>query len=248
MEQSQRKLRIWVAGSSGFSGRGITEQLAAHTHFEVLPHVRPSSRRASQLQEKWKHLDLEFILAEWDDLEPILRERQPEVIVSCLGTTKRQARQGGGGYEEVDYGLNRKLIDLAESFEQAPHFIYLSSMGSEWGRWSTYLSARMRVEQDLKDSSLSYSIIRPGILAGPSRDERRTLESLGARFSYGLSKVCDSLGLEHLGNKTRPLDAPELGRFVHKLIEQQLSRVKPRTDRKLYLVHEIHQVLRDMPR
>ena len=242
--KSARTLKVWIAGASGFCGRGITEALAPHSRFHVMPHIRPSSRRAARLRDEWAALKVDLILEEWATVDETLSEQQPNVIVSCLGTTKRHAKSGGGSYEEVDYGLNRKLIDVAETFERPPHFIYLSSMGTEWGRWNSYLNARMRIEGDLEASKLSYSIIRPGLLSGPSRDEKRSLEGVGTWLSFSISGLYQRLGLQRLSDKTRPLDAPEVGIFVRHLIDRYASGARDLTHRELYLVHQIHETLR----
>ena len=169
------QLKVWIAGASGFSGRAITDLLSRHPRYQPLPHIRPNSSRLERLLAEWETLGASPHVCPWDQIEAQLHEHEPDVIVSCIGTTKRQARQGGGSYDEVDYALNAQLIRAAERMSSKPHFIYISSMGAQWGAWSAYLKARMDVEQLLSDSALDCSIIRPAFLSGESRDERRKL-------------------------------------------------------------------------
>lgn len=213
-------LKVWVAGASGFCGRGAIAALArCPKRYEILPHIRPSSSRFSKLSEAWQQQGLQMIGTEWSEVEAVFKQQQPEVIISALGTTKKHARTGGGSYQDVDEGLNLRLIEWAQTYSPQAHFIYISSMGVQWGRWNAYLRARMHVEQALQASSLNYTIIRPGLLSGASRDEKRTLEAISAVFSHTLTKLYTNLGLKKQAYKVRPLDAPEMGSFIKACID-----------------------------
>ena len=235
------QLKVWIAGASGFSGRAITDFLSRHPSYQPLPHIRPSSSRLARLSAEWETLGVPPYVCAWDQIEAQLHEHQPNVIVSCIGTTKRQARQGGGSYHEVDYALNAQLIRAAEQMSPKPHFIYISSMGAQWGAWSAYLRARMNVEQMLSDSALGCSIIRPAFLSGESRDERRQLESLGTQLCMSLARGLSRIGLRRLAYHIRPLDAPELSSFIAHILERFADGQAP--EQSLYLVHMIHETL-----
>jgi nucleoside-diphosphate-sugar epimerase len=214
------KLKVWIAGASGFCGRGTIDILAqSPDQYEILPHIRPCSRRFSKLSEAWQQQGLQVISVEWSEVEVLFKQHKPDVVISALGTTKKHARTGGGSYQDVDEGLNLRLIEWTQKYSPQSHLIYISSMGVEWGRWNAYLRARMHVEQALHTSSLSYTIIRPGLLSGASRDEKRTLESISAVFSHALTKLYTSLGLKKQAYKVRPLDAPEMGSFIKACID-----------------------------
>tara|TARA_B100000674_G_scaffold362956_1_gene305624 strand:- start:47 stop:553 length:507 start_codon:yes stop_codon:yes gene_type:complete len=154
-------------------------------------------------------------------------------------------KQHGGSYRDIDYGLNHTLIEIARQFEKPPYFIYLSSMGVEWEKWSAYIKARADVERELKSSSLPYTVIRPGILSGESRDETRPLEALGAQLSFGISWIGHTLRWSSLSHKVRPLDAPEIASFIGHVLEAyfQNARADPTSYNSCYLVHHIHQTL-----
>ena len=141
------------------------------------------------------------------------------VVSSFIGTTKKQLKKEGGSYQEIDYDLNHQLIDIAKTHNSA--FVYLSSMGVEWAKWNAYLQARYLVEQELQKSSLSYAIIRPGILSG-SRDHSRPAEEVGAWFSHRLANLYQKVGLQNLADGTKPLDAPEVADFVMRIFENTL--------------------------
>lgn len=235
------QLKVWVAGASGFSGRAITDFLSKHSHYQPLPHIRPNSSRLEHLSAEWESLGVSPQVCPWDQIEDQLHEHRPDVIISCIGTTKRQARQGGGSYREVDYALNAQLIRAAEQMGTTPHFIYISSMGAQWGAWSAYLKARMDVEQLLGNSALDCSVVRPAFLSGESRDERRQLEIIGTQLFFGLSRGLSCIGLHRLANHIRPLDAPELSSFIGHILERVTGGLAH--EQSLYLVHMIHETL-----
>ena len=239
-------LKIWIAGASGFCGRSLVKLLAPQKEWIVLPHIRPSSSRIDRLSLEWKELGLEPIICEWSELEDQFIKHGPDVVVSFLGTTKKQARYGGGDYQEVDLGMNQTLIRLAQELEltqekQPTHFIYLSSMGSEWGQWNAYLRPRLLIEETLQASCLTYSIIKPGILHGETRDEKRFGETIGAYFSYALARFFSVLSLENLAYRVKPLDATEIAQLVQLILKDGYGSLAFKSDQ--YTISQIHTAL-----
>ena len=243
-ESKDSMIKVWIAGASGFCGRGTIDVLRQETlKYSILPHIRPSSHRFTKLNEVWKNQGIQSITAEWTDLEPFMKEHTPQVIVSALGTTKKNARSGGGDYQEVDEGLNLSLIEWAQAYCPQTHFIYISAMGVEWGRWNAYLKARMNVEAALKQSTLNYTIIRPGLLSGDSRDEKRSLEGVSSILSNRLTQLYLTLGLRKQAYKVRPLDAPEMGLFIKACIDDYCSKNIEGRRQKTYLLKEVYERL-----
>ena len=245
--------KIWIAGASGFCGRALVDLLAQQKKFIVIPHIRPSSSRANQLIPYWRKLGLEPVVCEWHLLEEQWFNHRPQVVISCLGTTKRKAKKGGGSYQEVDLEMNQTLIRYAEELQldqqkynevRPRHMVYISSMGSEWGRWNAYLRPRLLVEQSLQASTLHYSIIKPGILHGESRDETRIGETVGAHFSQILATFFAFCGFKKLSYHVKPLDAPELAQFLVLLIGEI---VEGQTRKGVqYPITEIHSTLAEL--
>jgi len=244
-ERSKRPIRVWVAGASGFTGRALTEALARSTGFEVHPHIRPRSSRLARLSAEWEALNLEPIVADWGSIEPHFARVQPDVVVCLLGVTKKQTKRGGGSYAEVDEGLTIQMVELTARRCPKAHVIYLSSQGAEWGRWSAYLRARMNVERALKLSSLRATIVRPGLLSGESRDERRPLEEHSATLTRALCHLLDRLRLSSIADRFRPLDAPELARVM---LELSLSPHDPNARVQELDLSELHRRLRALER
>jgi uncharacterized protein YbjT (DUF2867 family) len=210
-------MKILIVGATGFCGRAVTQILFDEGH-EVIAHIRPNSSRLDTMSAEWSARPLTLLVTSWDQLLESLSTYAPQVIISLIGTTARHARRGEGGYEEVDYGLNARLIKSARELTSPPLIIYLSSMGIEWGKWSAYLNARVRIESALSESGLPHIILRPGMLSGASRDELRPLEKGGTLLARLLSKTLKLIGLHTLSLSYRPLDAPEVGLLIAALL------------------------------
>ena len=212
-------MRVLIVGATGFCGRALTARLAIDPAYHVTAHIRPESSRSVAAIKAWDELGVSHLSCAWDDLPAHLEASPPAVVISCLGITKRGARTHGGSYASVDSGLNLMLIETARALKAPPLFVYISSMGVEWGRWSAYLQARADVESALRSGGLPHIIVRPGLLAGPSRDETRPLEALGAWISYFIAGLVERCGLRSLAWRSRPLDAPEIAEVITALIE-----------------------------
>jgi len=241
----QQPTRILVVGASGFCGNGVLDTLAKDSSMNVWAHVRPESNSLESMKTRCTNLGHSLLVCPIEDLPAQIETIQPQIIGSFIGTTKKKMKPEGLSYEDVDYGINQLLISAAKTLEHQPLFIYTSSMGVEWHKWSPYLKARYLVETDLKDSNLPHIILRPGILSGPTRTEHRPLEHLGAVFSTGLATIADSIGWVSKGDGMRVLNAQQIGTLVHLLIEQWLKQNKSSEHIQTLMVQDIHRILRE---
>ena len=114
-------------------------------------------------------------------------------------------------------------------------------MGSEWGRWNAYLKPRLLVEEALAAKAFSSSILKPAFLSGPSRDEKRFGESLGAYLCHRLAKILKGIGLNNYAYYIQPLDAPEVALVISILI-QALREDKGTEKTVSYSVDQIHTI------
>ena len=238
-------MRVLIIGATGFCGRALTSTLAKESGYIVIPHIRSNSRRATSVQTEWTTLGIEGLCAHWTDMREKILKLKPDVIATFLGTTKRHMRTGQGTYQEIDYGLNKLLIDIALELETPPLFIYLSSMGLEWAKWSEYLKVRVNIENTLNSSTLPHIIIRPGMLSGSSRDESRPLEHVSSLVFNTLTRIYRTLSLHQWADSIQPLDAPEVASFLLKAIS--VYRQTPPSSHPYqitYTLPEIHKTLR----
>jgi len=237
-----KTVQVLVVGASGFCGKGTLHQLSYQPHYKVIAHLRPESSQVETMTDLCKELKHSLLTASFEQLALEIQRNPPDVICSFIGTTKKKMKPLGLNYEDVDVHLNQILIESAVRLTKKPLFIYVSSMGVEWARWSSYLQARVAVESMLKDSGLPHIILRPGILHGPTRSENRPLEEIGAAISKTMGHIAHQLGFQTKSDEWMPLSAANIGAIVYDGISKWIQN--PESIAEIMLVHEIHAKLR----
>lgn len=236
---------ILIIGATGFCGQGALHTLCRESSHTIIAHVRPESTNLKSLEEVCTELDATLLSCSFVDLPHHIQNIQPTVICSFIGTTKKKMKKVNKSYDDIDYKINAKLIQSAQALPSPPLFVYVSSMGVEWAKWSAYLMARHKVETDLTKSGLPHVILRPGILSGPTRTEARPLEHYGAILSKGMGQIAHRLGWQQKSDEMMPLKAAEIGSIVNASISEWIQNDKPPMAKTL-LVHEIHSELRQL--
>jgi nucleoside-diphosphate-sugar epimerase len=176
----------YVAGATGYTGQAVVKALRARG-LRVHAHVRPDSPRLAVWRARFAALGAQVDTTPWDAeaMRSTLAATQPDAVFALLGTTRsrsRRARAQGASdsYETVDYGLTATLLRATESAAPRARFVYLSSVGVGPGARGAYVLARWKVEQELAASGIDYIIVRPSIITGSDRDEKRLLERVAA--------------------------------------------------------------------
>ena len=240
-----KTIRVLVVGATGFCGRGVLNHLAGNERYEVWAHVRPESSSLESLKGLCEELQHKIVVCSINELSDKVGEIQPDVISSFIGTTQKKMKPLGLTYEDVDFGINHDLVQAALGMEVHPLFVYVSSMGIEWSRWSPYLRARQMVEDLLDKSGLPHVILRPGMLTGPTRTESRPMEHIGGALSDGMASVLSALGLRRTADGMMSLKAHQIGSTVRLLMEEWIANGSSQEHAKTILVHEIHELLRE---
>lgn len=80
-----------------------------------------------------------------------------EIVYSSVGISRQR---DGLTFEQVDYQCNRNLIDLSLT-SNVSRFVYVSMQGAENILHLAITQAHERVVSDLKESGISYRIVRP---------------------------------------------------------------------------------------
>lgn len=216
--------RFFVVGATGYTGRSLVEAARAQG-IATIAHIRPESSRLEALRETAQALGAQVDTTAWDEaaMTATLRERAPTAIFALLGTTKKHAKRAAArgidaGYEAVDYGLTALLIRATIASEVPARFVYLSSMGvSHKAPRNRYLNVRWRLEQELAESALDFTVARPSFITGPGRDESRPGERMGAALGDGLLRVMGTLGATAARDNYRSITGPALARALVRL-------------------------------
>lgn len=212
----------FVAGSTGYTGRAVVEELRRRG-LPTVAHVRPGSSSLEDVRPRFETLGAELDVTPWqpDPMAATLRRVGAGVVFSLLGTTRKRARTEGmdaeEGYRRVDYGLTALLIDAAVASGHRPRFVYLSAIGVDPDApdaGNAYIRARARAEGKLRDSGLPYTVARPSFVTGPDREESRPLERLGATAADAVLSAVALLGARGVRDRYASMDAATLARAL----------------------------------
>ena len=203
----------FVFGATGYTGRSIVEALALQER-PVVAHVRPGSSSQEVVDALADQPAVTVDRSPWKAaaLDVALRRLRPSMVFTCLGTTRKRGKSDGSTYESVDYGLTHMVLTCAGHMATRPHFVYLSAAGADRPS-NAYMRVRTRIEKELADSGLSYTIVRPAFISG-DRDESRPMEAFGAVAFDGLLKAAGALGARTLRQRYRSITGERLGRAM----------------------------------
>lgn len=213
--------RAFVAGATGLTGRAVVRHLLARGA-RAIAHVRPDSSRLEAHRADFEQLGASVDTTAWDEaaMTETLRELAPRVVFALLGTTRKRAREAAQrgedaaneSYETVDYGLTALLRRAAEASGERPRFLYLSAVGVDPDRdtGNRYMQARVRIERELREGELPYTVVRPSFISG-EREERRHAESVGMNVADGLLAVAGALGAKKTRDRYQSITGDALG-------------------------------------
>lgn len=193
---------IAIAGISGYTGQRALPLFGDEARFLL----RPSTAKKAPWAEDRRTISVDLL--DETALENELRGQEVETIVCLVGTTKAQFRPAENGehavnYDTVDVGIPRALANAGKR-AGAKRFVLLSSAGIEKGP-GAYAEAKRRAESAVRESGLSWCILRPSFIAGPGRAAGKALDVFWAPvklFSRGLA------------DDWRSIDATDLARAV----------------------------------
>ena len=157
---------ILLVGATGMVGRAVI------AHFGPAP-VTVLARRAVEGLAP-RHKALVAPSERWGD---IIAAERPALLISCLGTTIRQAGSQAA-FRAVDHDLVLAAARGART-GGTPHMIAVSSVGAAAKSGNFYLRTKGETEDDL--SALGFDrldLIRPGLLRGDRPGPQRLAEGL----------------------------------------------------------------------
>lgn len=174
------KTEMLLAGASGLIGGKVVALLSGA---DVEVHV-PTRR----LLEIMPPGTVQHIAdpAEWPDR---IAGLNPEVAISCLGTTWNKSGKSEAAFRAVDFDLVLAFASAARK-AGARHMISVSSVGASAKSAGFYLRTKGETDEGLKHLAFErLDILRPGLLTGERGGERR----LGERIGVMVSPLTDAL-------------------------------------------------------
>ncbi|GAA0871721.1 SDR family oxidoreductase [Gangjinia marincola] len=146
--------KILVAGANGTTGKMIVQQLHQAEVYVPVAMVRKHEQTAQ---------------FELDGIEVVLADLEQDLSFALNDVDKVIFAAGSGGQKvkAVDRDGAKRLIDAAKK-HGVKKFVMLSSIGAdkpeEADELQEYLKAKHQADEYLKNSGLSYTILRPGSL------------------------------------------------------------------------------------
>lgn len=172
-------MRVTLIGGTGLIGARLVDRLLAAGH-EVHGLVRRTSdRRAPGWHEHVAPAE------QWPD---IVSRLAPEVALSALGTTMRQAGSRAA-FRAIDHDA---LVAFASAARRAGarRMATVSSVGADVGSRNFYLRVKGKAERALRGLDFErLDIMRPGLLRGARQGPPRTGERLAIRLSPVIDMV-----------------------------------------------------------
>ena len=150
--------RVLVVGATGHTGKRVIEILNSSNTFEPYAMIRKEDQK-----QMFEDMDVETVLA---DLEKDVTE-----TVQGMDKVIFAAGSGGNTGEDKTIAIDQngaiKMIDAAKQ-AKVKKFVMLSSMGADNPDVNkdlkVYLEAKGKADEHLKNSGLTYTILRPGSL------------------------------------------------------------------------------------
>lgn len=155
--------RVLVAGATGYLGKFVVEAFKQRGYW-----VRALTRDADRLRQPGpftapgisdEDVDEVFIgeLTDPATLEGLMDGI--DIVFSSVGISRQR---DGLTFEQVDYELNRRLIEMAVAAE-VDKFVYVSMQGAEKSEIAglAITVQHERVVDELKASGLDYGVVRP---------------------------------------------------------------------------------------
>nr|WP_218917923.1 SDR family oxidoreductase [Draconibacterium orientale] len=144
--------KIAIAGATGYLGKFLVEQLI-ESNTEGIALARNTEKLAAFNSEYLQKVKAEFTQPE--SLKGLLSE--VDTVISTVGITRQK---DGLTYMNVDYQANKNL--LTEAIKSGVRkFIYISVLNGQNMRQLKICEAKERFVDELKNSGIDYTIIRP---------------------------------------------------------------------------------------
>ena len=153
--------KILILGASGLLGRFITDDLRLRGFgvIGIARHFEPSQRTSAA--------DLELPIMEMDAsaLARLIREREIDVVVNCLGVL-----QDGPGSDTraVHRDFVERLLAAIRNSGRAVRFIHISIPGTVDQDRTAFSTTKREAERLIAASGIPYAMLRPGFVVAPA--------------------------------------------------------------------------------
>lgn len=209
-------MRLALVGATGLVGRHVIEDCVGRRDLRLAAIARcemPLPHGAT----------MEMFVAEPANWTQIFEALRPRALICALGTTWKQAGEDEAAFRAVDYDL---VLDTARHAKEhgCERMVVVSSVGADPHAKQFYLRVKGEVEKELGRVGFHrLDILRPGLLRGERRNDRRPAERLAIVASplfnlllHGKYAQYRAIEAETVARACVSLTLkPARGRFVH---------------------------------
>lgn len=194
------KYNVIVVGATGLVGSNLVKLLIKDERVDII-HLFVRNKTEFSNPRIIQHI------VDFNNLENSFNKINASIIYCCIGTTIKKAGSQTN-FENVDLNIPTKLAINAKK-NNINTFVIISSVGANPLSANFYLRTKGKMEDVLKKSNISNTIIfRPSMLLG-KRNESRLLEKVGISIFN-----CFAPFLIGKLSKYRPINAKTLSKAM----------------------------------
>ena len=195
-----------IIGATGLVGNHLLLRLLNDDQFD---NVKIFVRTSTGI----KHPKLNEHVINFDKKKTYKKLVTGDVLFSCLGTTRRQAKTKAKQYK-VDYTYQYQFAKMA-SKNKVPSYVLVSSSSANKNSRLFYFRMKGELEVAVRDLKFSHiHIVRPSIIDG-KRCKIRIREKLAAKLSNISGKIIPRI------KKYRSIKGIEVATALHNIYNQQ---------------------------
>lgn len=205
----RRHERVFVVGATGYIGKFVVRELVARG-YEVVSFARERSgvgsmTRADETRAQLQGSEVRF--GDVSNMESLTKNgicgEHFDVVVSCL--TSRN-----GGVKDswnIDYQATRNALDAGKA-AGATHFVLLSAICVQKPLLE-FQRAKLKFEQELKESDLTWSIVRPTAFFKSIAGQVESVKKGKPFVTFGNGEL----------TSCKPISESDLARFIADCLE-----------------------------
>ena len=198
-----------IIGATGLVGNHLMLRLLNDDDFEK---VKIFVRTSTGI----KHPKLEEHMINFDLKKTYKKEVTGDVLFSCLGTTKRQAKTKAKQYK-VDYTYQYYFAKIA-SKNKVPSYILVSSSAANKNSRLFYFRMKGELEEAVKELKFKHiHIVQPSVIQG-KRSKARIGEKIAARLTNISGKIIPSI------KKYRSIQGDEVAAALQNIYKRQKNK------------------------
>jgi NADH dehydrogenase len=205
-------MKVFVTGATGFVGKYVVNEVLAQG-LEVYAAGRDIAKVGVIFGKRVSPVVADF--TDHRSIRKALRTVMPDAIVHLIGIIS-EIRTEGITFERIHQGIPRDLYVVGKELG-IKKVVHMSALGVHPDAPSQYHKTKLRGEQELRASGLTYTIFRPSVIIGP---EQKLFADM-RKFTGILPVVPLPAGGEH---RMQPVDVRDVAcSFVTSLMKTETN-------------------------